>query len=81
MASMNPKLVRNWWISIGCNGKAADVELGPKCKDGGFWLTIWQRSNGQVTKAASIQGVEKNGELTLLTEVSGHHPARHVTRR
>jgi hypothetical protein len=57
--------VRNFWIEASIDGKNTLLSGGPQNKNGGFYMNIKQRSNGDITKALVIDGKEKNGKLVL----------------
>jgi len=61
-----PRFVRNFWLEGKIDGRVGKIDGGPKAKDGGFTLRIYQRDRGQVTLAGRLQGrVSYDGELIL----------------
>jgi len=40
--------VRNWWIEADVDGRKTPLSGGPRSKDGGFQLTIYQRVKGNI---------------------------------
>ncbi len=61
-----PQNVRNWWISANVDGKETPLESGPRAKDGGFTLTIYQRDQGGIVTALTIGGFAfQDGALRL----------------
>ena len=56
---------RNFWIECDIDGRKTRLEGGPRRKDGGFELTIWQRSEGGRMKAFAVQGFVVGEELHL----------------
>lgn len=64
---MKPKIVRNFWIEATVDGSEKKIGSGPRSKDGGFVLTVYQRSEGGVSTALRVQGnVSAGGELLYL---------------
>ncbi len=51
-----PKRVRNFYISAEIEGRAGLLEGGPRASDGGFTLTISQRSNNSVKEVLRLVG-------------------------
>lgn len=63
--------VRNWWIETTVDGAKKTVAAGPKPKDGGFSLTIYQRNEGQSVTAVVISGhADGYGRLWLTVRVN-----------
>ena len=48
--------IRNFYIDCKIDGHKTDLTGGPKAKDGGFNLTIYQRSEGEKIKVLSVTG-------------------------
>lgn len=58
--------IQNFYIACEIDGRKSKLAAGPKAKDGGFDLVIYQRSEGEKTKALSVTGnVRLNGDLAL----------------
>jgi hypothetical protein len=58
--------MRNFWITLSCDGLKTKVATGPIKTDGGFQLTIHMRDHGQSVKAMKIQGyVSTSGWLKV----------------
>ena len=51
-----PRNVRNFWVECKIDGQKTRLAGGPRSKDGGFSLTIYQRRRGNVEVAFSIEG-------------------------
>lgn len=51
-----PRNVRNFWIEATIDGRGSKLEGGPRAKDGGFDLKIFQRDKGKVTRVLRITG-------------------------
>ena len=58
--------VRNWWAQAHVDGRKSLVTFGPKGKDGGFLLKIFQRSEGKSFLACRIEG-SSDGENLILS--------------
>jgi hypothetical protein len=77
-----PRNVRNFWIECEVDGRRTKVALGPQAKDGGFSLTVYQRSDGEVTKALQVQGratIDTDGTIRLRTDVETNMRADHMS--
>jgi len=58
--------IKNFYIDCEIDGRKSRLTGGPRAKDGGFNLTIYQRSDGEKIKALSVMGtVRANGDLAL----------------
>lgn len=61
---------RNFWISANIDGRKTPLTGGPRAKDGGFDLTIYQRDSGGIVMAASIHGFAlDDGTLKIRYEI------------
>lgn len=60
-----PRNVRNFWLELSVDGKRTDIATGPVSKDGGFFLTIKQRSSGAIVRAMDVRGFLDDGMLVL----------------
>ena len=59
--------MRNFWIECKIDGRKTKLTGGPRSKDGGFNLTIYQRSDGESIKVLKIIGWKEldNEELVI----------------
>lgn len=58
--------VRNFWIQGVVDGRESTVCGGPRKKDGGMSVNIYQRDNKEIITALEINGVaDDDGNLTL----------------
>ena len=75
--------VRNFYVEAAIDGRATGLGSGPRAKDGGMQVRIYQRSNGDITNPVYITGwVAENGStLVLEISVDGHAPIHLETRR
>lgn len=63
--------IRNWWITADVDGRESQVSGGPRGKDGGIYLVIAQRSNGEISNVLTVVGTAReDGRLFL--EVLDH---------
>ena len=60
--------IRNWWIKIDVDGRKNQVRLGPRCKDGGFSIDIYQRKDGESVLALSVYGEVREDMLVLYAD-------------
>lgn len=59
--------VRNFWLDADIDGRATMLGGGPRSKDGGMDITVYQRNEGGILTAFRFRCREFNGALT--TEV------------
>ena len=64
--------VRNFWIDAYIDGRQTVLSGGPKNKEGGMEVCIYQREEGGIISAVHIKCVEQNGRLA--TEVYTWEP-------
>lgn len=58
--------LKNFYINCEIDGRKSKLAGGPKAEDGGFNLTIYQRSEGKKIKSLSVIGtVQATGRLRL----------------
>jgi len=58
--------IRNFYINCEIDGRKSRLTGGPRAKDGGFNLTIYQRSEGEKIIALEVDGVVRaDGKLRL----------------
>jgi hypothetical protein len=51
----SPRVIRNFWLSGEVDGRSSRVSGGPRARDGGLHLTIFQRSKGAIVAALKVQ--------------------------
>ena len=62
----NPRTVRNFWIDADIDGRRNLLAGGPKGKEGGMSLTLYQRSQGSVVAALTLSCLcGSGGELSV----------------
>lgn len=78
-----PRIVRNFWLeSVTDDGRR--VGTGPRARDGGMDVTLYQRDAGEVREALSILcRASADGTLTVTVRRPGYadHDLREVTTR
>ena len=62
--------VRNFWIEADIDGRKTMLAGGPREKDGGLTVNLFQRSEGDIQKAVSIECFEENGELFTYVRIN-----------
>ncbi len=61
-----PQNVRNFWIELDIDGRTTSIASGPRSRDGGFSLRIYQRDQGNIIKALEVEGIaQSDGSLVL----------------
>lgn len=64
-----PRVVRNFWLSADVDGRKSRITGGPRRKDGGITLRIYQRDGGAVRTALRIECLAcRNGTLRVEVE-------------
>lgn len=58
-------MICNFWVDINIDGRKTRLSGGPKNKDGGFSMAIYQRDKGQSVKALEIEGVVEDNKLAI----------------
>lgn len=61
-----PRNVRNWWITAKADGRHSSVAFGPRARDGGFSLIVYQRDKGDIRTAFQMEGKQIDGKLVLI---------------
>lgn len=61
---------RNFWVCADIEGRQTLLEGGPKRRDGGLSLKLYQRDEGAIETALTISCREHNGNL--YTSVRNH---------
>lgn len=61
--------MKNFYITANVDGRKTPISFGPRSKDGGFSLKIYQRSKGEKLVVLEIDGkVDSKGDLLLFVE-------------
>lgn len=59
-----PRNVRNFWIEIDVE-RQGWIKAGPRAKDEGFTMMIFQRDKGKVVNQLTIEGIVDGNKLCL----------------
>jgi hypothetical protein len=78
MAS-SPRAVRNFWVTGEIDGRRNPISGGPRARDGGISLTLYQRSEGSIETSLKVS-CSASPDGTLRVEVAPVLPFR-LTRR
>jgi hypothetical protein len=63
-----PRTVRNFYIKAHVDGRTSLVAGGPRARDGGLILTVYQRCEGRVEKSLQVVCTASNGTLRVCVE-------------
>jgi hypothetical protein len=64
-----PRMVRNFWIDARIDGRRSVLRGGPRSKEGGLALTLYQRREGDVSAALVVTCIAcTDGMLCLSVE-------------
>ena len=74
--------VRNFWLVADIDGRQTELAGGPRRKDGGMRIVVYQRQNGAVVKAVEITCLTStDGVLKMLVDVAGQGTKAVITER
>lgn len=78
-----PRVVRNYWIEVEIDGYENTIKGGPRNKDGGLEVTLYQRDGGNISTAVTISSyVNKYGVLvTKVKDNDGNVVFSYTTER
>ena len=71
--SASPRKVRNFWIRAAIDGRKSILAGGPRSRDGGMSLTLFQRREGSVATSLEISCRSTTSGL-LVVELVPHLP-------
>jgi len=61
-----PRNVRNFWVNLEVDGRRTEIATGPRRRDGGFTLTVYQRDDGGIMRPLYVHGhAHDDGRLVL----------------
>lgn len=61
--------LRNFYVEVEIDGRKTDLAGGPQAKDGGMYITLYQRDNGSKLKAVTINcWADENGKLHTIVD-------------
>ena len=58
--------IRNFYIECEIDGRKSKLTGGPRAKDGGFNLIVYQRSDGKKIVAVKIKGTTRDNDTLVL---------------
>lgn len=61
--------MRNFWVEGNIDGRETVLSGGPRAKDGGMNIKIFQRSEGQSRKAVEVNCYVGSDGETLITHI------------
>lgn len=66
------RFVRNFYVVAQIDGRQGNIRFGPRAKNGGFRLTVYQRQDGASIRALDLQGyMGPDGTLRLVKVCRG----------
>jgi hypothetical protein len=64
-----PKVIRNFWVAGAVDGRRSRISGGPRARDGGISLTLYQRQEGSVAEALKVECLAcEDGTLSVEVE-------------
>jgi hypothetical protein len=64
-----PRIVRNFWVAGDVDGRRSTLSGGPRGRDGGLSLTLYQRMEGQIAASLRVRcSACRDGTLSLEVE-------------
>lgn len=80
---MGTRNVRNFWADADIDGKRSNAVGGPRNKDGGMKITLYQRDNGTITTAINVDCfIDCEGKVvTVVKDKHGKEVYRNTTER
>ena len=73
--------VRNFWVEADVDGYQTMLDGGPRRKDGGMDVTIYQRDDGCIKTAIRICCRAYGEKLVTTVDVDGERVGKYETRR
>lgn len=74
--------VRNFWLEGNIDGRNTVLTGGPKNKEGGMFINIKQRDNGEITCPIKVEcSADSEGNLTTTVYHNGVAVCSHSTKR
>lgn len=74
--------IRNFWIEANIDGRNNELKGGPKSKEGGMEIEVFQRNEGEIVTALKVYCSELNGVLYAnVFDGEGNLIFQYVTRR
>lgn len=63
--------MRNFWCEVEVDGRKTDMAGGPRSREEGLKITLYQRKNGEKVKAMTVTCVTSGDILMTVVEVGG----------
>ena len=63
--------VRNFYVKANIDGRETELAGGPRNKDGGMSITLYQRDKGAITEVIRINCFEEDGQLFTYVRIDG----------
>lgn len=73
--------VRNFWIDADIDGRQTMLSGGPRSKDGGMGVTVYQRNEGCIERAVTVSCWEADGELITSVTINGEWVGEYRSKR
>jgi hypothetical protein len=74
--------VRNFWIDADIDGRQTMLSGGPKSRNGGMTVNIYQRDCSQIIHPVTVNCYEDHGKLIVsVSDETGMEVFRKVTER
>ena len=73
--------LRNFWANVKVDGYKTECGGGPRSKDGGMSIVVYQRKDGEKKTAVKVSCRAVNGVLTTEVEIDGKVVGKYVTER
>ncbi len=73
--------IRNFWIEANIDGYKTSPSGGPRSKDDGMNIIVYQREDGRIKKAIEISCLAFNGELQSTVYIDGKKVGSYVSNR
>ena len=64
-------MVRNFWFDADIDGRESKVSGGPRAKDGGMVIDLFQRKEGEITKSFKIRCYEEREGMLVISIFNG----------
>lgn len=74
-------MVRNFWVEADIDGRETNANGGPRSKDGGMDVTIYQRDDGEIKTVLRIISRAYDGKLVTTVDANGERVAKIETKR
>lgn len=74
--------VRNFWVEANIDGRETELSGGPRNKEGGMVIRLYQRDEGKIEEAIKVTcKANEDGKLVATVYVGGKCAGNFVTNR